>query len=102
MNFPQEKEAQEAWLDGLEDAARPTPLGLISELRRLPEQTHKIDWWSGGNGNLYGDYNGCRYCIARAKSGRYIVARNGIEIARAPSVADAKLFVNKIVFKETK
>lgn len=47
MNWPQEKEAQEAWLDGLEDAARPTPLGLIAELRRLADHIEQMDSGSG-------------------------------------------------------
>ncbi len=58
-------------------------------------QTHGINWWVGSNGNLFGDYNGFRYCIARLESGGYSVARDGIEIARSPSVADAKLYVKR-------
>ena len=47
MNFPQEKEAQEAWLAGLDDACRPTPLSLIAELRRLADHIEQMDSGSG-------------------------------------------------------
>lgn len=60
-------------------------------------KSHGIDWWVGSNGNLFGDHEGFRYCIATLPSGGYGVARDGVEITRAPSVAEAKLFIKREV-----
>ena len=54
-----------------------------------------IDWFVGSNGNLFGDAGGFRYCIARRREGGYSIARNGVEMARSPSVADAKIIVRR-------
>jgi hypothetical protein len=51
-------------------------------------------WWIGSNGNLFLDFGGDRYCIARLAKG-YSIARNGEEIAIAPCVAEAKLYVRR-------
>ena len=63
----------------------------------MTTQTHGvIEWWGVSNGNLLCVHNGFRYCIARLESsGGYIVTRNGVIIALAPSVADAKLYVSR-------
>lgn len=53
------------------------------------------EWWTGSNGNLFCDLGEFRYCIARLSDGGYSVARNGVEFAQAPSVADAKLLVKR-------
>lgn len=61
------------------------------------EMTPEIIWFTGSNGNLFGDYDGSRYCIARLARNAYSIARDGIETARAQSVAEAKLYVRRRV-----
>jgi hypothetical protein len=57
---------------------------------------HGIEWWIGSNGNLFGDHGEHRYCISKRRDGEgYDIARDGVEFARAPSVADAKLIVKR-------
>jgi hypothetical protein len=58
------------------------------------ERSHGIDWWVGSNGNLFGDHGGFRYCVAR-RGERYVIARNGVDVASTLSVADAKLWVSR-------
>jgi hypothetical protein len=59
------------------------------------ETSHGMDWWTGSNGNLFADKGDFRYCIAGPYDGGYRIARNGVEIGRAPSVADAKIIVKR-------
>lgn len=65
--------------------------------RMMTTNTKSINWFVGSNGNLFGDYNKFRYCIVSLPDGGYSIARDGIVIARAPSIADAKLYVKRDV-----
>jgi hypothetical protein len=55
-----------------------------------------INWFKGSNGNLFGDHGAYRYCVEKLAEGEYEISRNGVVIARAPSVADAKLFIARV------
>jgi len=52
------------------------------------------EWFKGSNGNLFFDSGEFRYCIAKDSRG-YEIARNGVAFARVPSVAEAKLIVQR-------
>jgi hypothetical protein len=67
----------------------------LMEVKMQATHSHGIDWFVGSNGNLFGDYAGFRYCIARLSSGEYVIARDGDHIAHAPSDADAKLIIKR-------
>lgn len=58
-------------------------------------QSHGINWWVGSNGNLFGDYNGFRYCIQHRSDGEYTVMRDGFKIAIVPTMVDAKIYVKR-------
>jgi len=52
------------------------------------------EWFKGSNGNLFFDSGEFRYCIAKDSRG-YEIARNGVAFEHAPSVAEAKLIVQR-------